>query len=374
LVGRIVKTGNLYINGNIAMKLTMEIQGLNTGFSQHTKRPEEKVAWTAVWGTDNNGRYARAVTYGSVAIALNKAINATLGENEVVSAKRIVVTLNGEWQSRAVMKNGKEETQRSFVAKETEQAAAFTILDGMALEAARLRNDATQALRKAEKLRSNGQLPLAYEAVAQFVANYAGVPLDLEKFLADSEADDKEFGATANADADPEALAAAHFAREDRVKESSEAAPVNAETVEEASEKVDEDLQATSDFGEEHEATMDFGADDEVLGPAAEAAGFENVAEEDAIMIDAAPIEDVLDDTPPEPVRQASVPQPRGPAFNTASPFAARPPVQQQAAASKPFSRPEAVRQAPQPVARPVPTQSEQPAAPAFMAPRGPRF
>ncbi|MBY3433362.1 hypothetical protein HFN89_04195 [Rhizobium laguerreae] len=364
------------------MKLTMEIQGINTGFSQHSKRPEEKVAWTAVWGTDNNGRYARAVTYGSVAIALNKAINATLSESEVVSTKRIVVTLSGEWQSRAVVKNGKEETQRSFVAKESEQAAAFTILDGMALEAARLRNDATQSLRKAEKLRNNGQLALAYEAVAQFVANYAGVPLDLEKFLADSEADDKEFGATAHADADPEALAAAHFAREDRVKEPSASAEValsNAEAPETAAGVADEEVQETADFGSEPESAMDFGADGEVLGPASVAAELsESVAEEDAIVIDAAPVDDVLDDTPAEPVGQVSAPQPKGPAFQTSSPFGNRGQAQQQpAAASKPFSRPEPVRQAPQPVARPVPSQEERPqqsAAPAFLAPRTPRF
>jgi metal-sulfur cluster biosynthetic enzyme len=363
------------------MKLTMEIQGHYTGFSPHKQRPAEQVAWTSVWGNDSNGRYARAVTYGTVATALNKAINGMLSENEVVSSKRIVVTLNGEWQTRTVVKDGKEEKQRNFVAKETEHAPAFNILDGIALEAARLRNDATQALRSAEKLRNSGQLALAYEAVAQFVANYAGVPLDLETFLADSEADDKEFGSTAHVDADPEALAAAHFAREDRVKET--AAPTDTAATEhapeEATETVDDTPEETADFGAPEERTAEFGADDEVLGPTSAAAeSSEDVAEEDAIMIDAAPVDDVLDDSPAEPVRQAPAPQPKGPAFQTATPFANRQPAPQQAA-SKPFSRPEPVRQAPQPVARPVPSQDElsappQASVPSFLAPRVPRF
>ncbi|MCS4089604.1 hypothetical protein [Rhizobium sp. BK176] len=368
------------------MKLTMEIQGHHTGFSPHSQRPNEQVAHTTIWGNDTNGRYARARFYGSVALAFNAKIAAMLSENEVVSSKRFVVTLNGEWQTRTFVKDGKEEKQRSFVAKETEHASAFNILDGIALEAARLRNDATQALRKAEKLRNSGQLALAYEAVAQFVANYAGVPLDLESFLADNEADDKEFGSSAHVDADPEALAAAHFAREDRLRdapESPEASEVAQSNPEEHTETVEATPEETAGFGapeSAEEPTADFGADDEVLGPTSAAAeASENVAEEDAIMIDAAPADDVLDDTPVEPVLQSSAPQQKGPAFQTATPFANRPPLQQQAATSKPFSRPEPVRQAPQPVARPVPSQEElsappQASVPSFLAPRAPRF
>jgi hypothetical protein len=363
------------------MKLTMEIQGHYTGFSPHKQRQDEQVAYTAIWGNDSNGRYARAVIYGTVALAFNKTLNGMLSENEVISSKRIVVTLNGEWQTRTVVKDGKEEKQRSFVAKESEHAKAFNILDGIALEAARLRNDATQALSKAEKLREKGQLALAYESVAQFVANYAGVPLDLETFLADSEADDKEFGSTAHVDADPEALAAAHFAREDRVREAPEVVAASQHTAEGTDETVDESSEETVGFGspEAEEQTADFGVDNEVLGPtdgAVDAA--ENVAEEDAIMIDAAPVDDVLDDTPAEPVRQPEAPQQKGPAFNAATPFANRPSIPPQAG-SKPFSRPEPVRQVPQPVARPVPSQEEltpppQAPVPSFLAPRTPRF
>ena len=362
------------MNGNVAMKLTMEIQGHNSGVSASTKKPGEMVTWTSVWGADNNGRYARAKVYDTVAIALNKAINAMLGENEVVSGKRIVITFNGEWQSRKFMQNGKEETERAFYGKESPNAPAFNILDGIALEAARLRNDATQALRRAEKLRSSGQLALAYEAVAQFVANYAGVPLDLEKFLADNAADDAEFGAIAKAEADPEAAAAAHFARDDMAKGLT--SPV-AEPAEEAfSAEEGEALNETSE--EEAQAPMEFGAaDDEVLGPDVTVAD-ESVAEEDAIMIDATPADetDVLDDISTSvQVEQAAAPQPTVPAFGTRPPaFANRPAFPTQAAAgSKPFSRPEPVRQAPQPVARPVPSEADRPSPP-FGGQRGPRF
>lgn len=356
------------------MKLTMEIQGHYAGVSESTKKPGEMVTYTAVWGTDTNGRYARAITYGTVAIALSKAINAMLGENEVVSSKRAVITLNGEWQTRSVTKDGKEEKQRTFVAREAENAPAFNILDGMALEAARLRNDATQALRKAEKLRSSGQLALAYEAVAQFVANYAGVPLDLEKFLADNAADDAEFGAIATAEADPEAAAAAHFARDDVAKgivsTAAERAP--------ATDSADKAEVLTEASDEEPQAPMEFGAaDDEVLGPDVTVAN-ESVAEEDAIMIDATPADetDVLEDTPaPVQAEQATAPQPAAPAFGNRPPaFGSRPAFPAQTAAgSKPFSRPEPVRQAPQPVARPAPSAADRPAPP-FGGSRGPRF
>lgn len=363
------------------MKLTMEIQGHNAGVSESTKKPGEMVTWTAVWGTDTNGRYARAVTYGTVAIALNKAINAMLGENEVVSSKRVVITLNGEWQSRSVTRNGKEEKQRNFVAREAENAPAFNILDGMALEAARLRKDAVDALGKAEKLRSSGQLALAYEAVAQFVANYAGVPLDLEKFLADSAADDAEFGATA-ATSDPEEAAAAHFARVDHVKETVEVAS-QPEPAAEAAAQEGATFGTVEPIETPQKEPEDFGDYQEVLGAVDASVEInESVAEEDAIVIDATPADeaDVLDDhsAASEPVEQAEAPQAAPTSFGSRPPaFGGRPSAfgsQAAAPASKPFSRPEATRPAPQPVARPVPTASERPSAPPFAASRGPKF
>jgi metal-sulfur cluster biosynthetic enzyme len=365
------------MNGKVAMKLTMELQGHYAGVSENTRKPGEMVTYTAIWGTDTNGRYARAITYGTVAVALSKSINAMLSENEVVSSKRAVVTLNGEWQTRSVTKNGKEEKQRNFVAREAENAPAFNILDGMALEAARLRSDATQALRKAESLRSKGQLALAYEAVSQFVANYAGVPLDLEKFLADNAADDVEFGAIANSDSDPEAAAAAHFARDDVAKGISPSGAERNEQQTEATsaEEVVEAADETTNV--DVQAPMEFGADDEVLGADANFSN-ENVAEEDAITIDETPADetDVLDDT--SATAQAEQEAPRQTA---SSPFGSRPAAfgsrpgfpAQGAVGSRPFSRPEPVRQAPQSAARPVPSASERP-APQFVSPRGPKF
>jgi hypothetical protein len=345
------------------MKLTMEIQGHNSGVSPHTKKPDEMVTYATVWGTDTNGRYARARLYGTVAIALNNKLAGMLEKDEVISAKRIAVTFNGEWQSRTVVKDGKEDHQRTFFPKEADKTPAFFFLDGPALESARLRNDATQSLRKAEKLRSAGQLALAYEAVAQFVANYAGVPLDLEKFLADSAADDAEFGATAGVETDPEAAAAAHYAREDRVRDIPDEAKQEVNPPEASEEApVQPALQEA--------APMDFGADDEVLGPDISASS-DNVPEEDAIVLDTAPADevDVLDDTPAKQTAslEATVP----PAANP-SPFGARSTFQPQQA-SKPFSRPEPVREAPQPVARPVPTSTERPAMMPFRN-AGPKF
>lgn len=342
------------------MKLTMEIQGHSSGESPSVKKPGEMVLWTTIWGFDSNGRYARVKTFDKVATALNASINSKLDKDEVVSGKRLVINLTGEWKTQIYVNDGKEEKSRVFWAHE------FNILDGMALEAARLRRDAISTLHKAEKLRTSGQLALAYEAVGQFVANYAGVPLDLEKFLADSAADDAEFGASSGAvEIDPEALAAAHFAREDRVKESA-VDTTKADAVAEA----DVEQTVSADEQTEPQAPMEFGAD-EVLGD--DDAAVSDVLEEDAIVLDtSSDTDDVLEDNTPA---QESAPKPETPAFGQASPFGARPSAfqPQSAAASKPFSRPEISRQASQPVARPAPVAAPASSAPPFMASR-PRF
>jgi hypothetical protein len=362
------------------MKLTMEIQGHYAGFSENQKKPDGTVTHTVIWGTDTNGRYARAIAYGPVAIALSKQISALLGENEVIASKRAVITINGEWQTRIVTKDGKDEKQRSFVARvESDNIPAFKILDGMALEAARLRKDATDALARAEKLRSSGQLAFAYEAVAQFVANYAGVPLDLEKFLADSAADDAEFGAASHG-IDPEEAAAAHFAREDRIKDTATPAaePITEPDVAEqdvVASQADNESEAPQKEAEE------FGDFQEVLGAVDETVvnSDENVAEEDAIVIDAdgAIDADVLDDG--SSVSEVKEPSPQATQSFGSRPsgFGSRPGgfgTPPSTPASKPFSRPEVTRPATQPTARAIPAQEERPSPFPFGGSRSPKF
>lgn len=346
------------------MKLTMEIQGHRSGESDNPRREGEKSTWTTIWGTDTNGRYARAMLYGPTAMALNAKIAAILDPSEVLATKRLVINLEGEWKSKVV----KDVTERSFWGKE------FNILDGMALEGARLRRDAKIALENAEKFRAGGQLGHAYEAVAQFVANFAGVPLDLDQFMADMVAEDVEFGAIA--EANPEALAAAHFARADAVasrsisglspKQDTEENGVEAQPEVEGNEVPTEAVEA-----EAEQAPMDFGSDDGEIGYT----GGDNdtdIAEEDAISLDASPVVeevDVLDDTPASTPAEEPVPAPSRapppfaggrPAFVPQTSFAP-----QQA---KRFERPELPREAPQPSARIAPEvaaeQTERPLPP----------
>lgn len=341
------------------MKLTMEIQGHSTSEVDSRKNPGQKVTLTAIWGVDNHNRYARAVMFDQVAIALNNKL-ATLAGGEVLSTKRIAVVLDGEWEQRVVKTAEGEKRFRQFTSNE------FNILDGMALEGARLRRDAVLALDKAEKLRKNGQLALAYETAAQFVANYAGVPLELEQFLADAAADDAEFGAVVT-ETNPEAIAAAHFAKHDvGIADAVSKQTADATAAEEPVAETDE------------QSPMDFGTSDEELG-ATENVEIDDVVEEDAISLEAAPetVEnDVLDDAPSEtavadtqeqaPVeRAAPAPLANASPFASRSPFAASPPF----GGSKPFSRPEMPREAAQPTARPA-TSSSFTASPSPFGPR----
>nr|WP_250807759.1 hypothetical protein [Neorhizobium tomejilense] len=340
------------------MKLTMEIQGLNTG--QSNRRSDNKLfSWTSVWGNDTNNRHAYAKVYGAVAEALNAKIASMLDQGEVVSSKRLVVTMEGQWKAEEFEHNGKRETKRIFY------GTTFEILDGPALESARLRRDAVSALRKAEELRKAGQLALAYEATAQFVANFAGVPLDLDEFLSASAAEEAEFGAVATSEHNPEAIAAAHFAREDETGRKAQSvkdldaepqAPTVAEEEAQAMERVD--------VGSEEEV-QDFGPNnDPELGAVGEV---DEIREEDAISLDSAPAlveDDVLDDAsaaagPAREERKAS------PSFATRGPAPFQRPGASSAssapfAPSKPFGRPEITREAPQPSARLAPVEEVQ--------------
>lgn len=184
------------------MKLTMEITGVESG-QAHSKKKGELVDWTRVTGTDRNGRFAKALLFGPPAIALGQKLSGLLSRGEDIGSKRLSVTFDGAWKTDE--KTGK----RNF------WASTFDILDGIALEAERLRKDARDSLKTAEAFRANGDMPHAYEALARFVANYAGVPLDLEGLDA-AESDDAIFGPIASeSDPDPEDLAAAEYARQD---------------------------------------------------------------------------------------------------------------------------------------------------------------
>ena len=249
------------------MKLTVEIQGHSCGQSDSTKAPFKKVDWAAVWGSDSKNRTARAVVFGSAALALNTSIAAKMSKDEVLSSKRMVISLEGKWKSG-------EGGSRTFWADK------FEILDGMALENARLRSEAVSALGRAEKLRKAGQLALAYEAVAEFTANFAGQPLDLASFLSDVSSDDADFGSVA-VDTDPEALAAAHFALEDG------GPALNKST--------DDEIDVSSGVDDAPaEPAVGFGDDDPELGAVDTD---EPIAEEAAIEL-ADEVKDVLDDAP----------------------------------------------------------------------------
>jgi hypothetical protein len=358
---------------DVVKKMTVEIQGHSTGFSPSKKNPEEMVPWAAVHGLDTKGRHIRCVVYFNTAKALNSQLAKIAGNQEVTADLRIVAVFEGEFRTDISMVDGEERRSRSLHCK------SFDILDGLALENARLRRDAVAAISHAEKLRKNGQLALAYDSVGQFVARFAGVPLDLDEFLAASAADDAEFGAT-NLEADPEAIAAAHFAREDNraveevdahdegIEDSPAESVSDAVEVETALEAEGETQDfAAQDFGAP-EADLEFGAP-ETDEPLREEAAFEMAPAQDDPLEDFAPEEpsapavpETVDPAParfspgvggagtrpasrpfsmpamPSAAERDAEPEARKPPFAAAPPFASAPPPFA-AASPSPFGR-----------------------------------
>lgn len=358
------------------MKLTLEIQGHQSGYS-NSKGTE--TAWTHLWGKDSNGRFAKAKFYGARADAVNKSLHAKLGEGETVDMKRMVIVLDGEWKQEAAAEG--KRPQRSFYVGVgvKEGTPVFKILDGLELEFTRLRKDALSVLENAEKLRGVGQLAMAYEAVGQLVAKIAGVPLDLTEFLAQAAADDAEYGQVAEAEFDPEAQAAATFARADRARDV--AHETTAEKKPDPTDASEPAAEAASTETPSDPVYMDFGADEELgAAPTAEA-----LREEDAIVIEdtpspETPARDVLEDAPqpeekaaeafkeqaaaeetPEPAPAKAEPPKPQPVAAKQPPFASKPSFQPQRPvfqASKPFQRPEMPeRQVAEPAARQQPEQ-----------------
>jgi hypothetical protein len=334
------------------MKLVMEIERYSPGQSASKKPGAPRIPYVKVSGIDRHGLPARAVLFNGRALAFNAEIARILGPEEVVDGKRLVVHLDGDWKTDTwTDDNGKEQRSRSFVVNAAEGEKAFQFLDGLNLEAARLRRDADVALTMAEKLRSQGNLAVAYEMVARFVANYAGKPLDLEAFLADAAADDREFGAVADNDIDFESDAAAHFALADAangiVPEDSAEEELTVEQIEiEEREAAPQDNEPPiSEPGPSvggADEVQDFGPGEIGIVETAEPR-----SEEGSMEIDAAAEADVLDTPVDKPAAAAPAKSP----FNSGSPFGAG----GAPFANRPFTPPGAS-------ARPVPGAAAKPA------------
>lgn len=261
------------------MYLSIEATDIETGV-RNDKR------WARLTGVDKKNRVASAVCFDDVAEAIVRQIANVVSNGETLKSRRVIVNFDGDWRDgKTFVKDGKEITPRRFFAK------SFQIPEGPALERIRIQRDSLKLVERAEALREKGRLEEAYALVAEYVAELAGVPLDLADINQADQADDEDFGHRDEATAsDPEARAARHFARTDNNR------PVNEDTAPVSSSDAltdDDDVELSQPEGNDEDGI---------------------VQEEEAMTL--AGDEDVLDDEPgieeeaPEPVKQAAKPAP----------------------------------------------------------------
>ena len=183
-------------------KFTVQVMSLEThqeATPEGSKVPFITISKLTV--ANAKGRFT-AKFRGTKALNLNREIKETLTEGETVSGKRLFVELTGGFKQ---FTNDAGRRIRYFEAED------FRLVDGPALQLARIRGEAFDILTNAEALRDAGRVGMAYKAVASYLAELGQFPLDL---AAIDEADAAIENGMAE-DYDPEGAAASYFARQD---------------------------------------------------------------------------------------------------------------------------------------------------------------
>lgn len=181
------------------MGMTLQIVELAVGKDENGDTP-----WTRIVGTNSRGRVPIKFR-GPMALALAARANATLGEGETISGKKLFVEVEGAWESFV---NGDGKNIRFY------KPTGFEIAQGPSLELARMRSEAVTTVQNAEILRKAGALAQAYKMITEFAAEIAHLPLDLSDL---NDADNELIGTIGEEDHNPEAAAAAHYLREERM-------------------------------------------------------------------------------------------------------------------------------------------------------------
>lgn len=226
-------------------------------------------------GTENNQRYTRIVgpyggrslpvkVRGNMAAALNARLSATLSEGETIESKKLFVELTGEF---VTFTNAQNQRRRYFSAEK------FEVVQGPALELARMRREAASVIENAEMLRKAGRIDQAYRMVATTFAEFGQVPLD----IADLD-DDHLIGELAEPPVNAEKAALAQLAMEDAAA-AAPAIAVDDEVVMEATSSASnpQDVAETLEF-QTSEALKSDEINEE---PAAEAGDYPAASEDD---------------------------------------------------------------------------------------------
>jgi hypothetical protein len=285
--------------------------GMTVQVVSHETGKEDNRTWTKLMVLNSRGRF-HAKFHGPKAEKLTRDLLATLADGETIGTKRLFIELFGEFTS--FTRPGSTFKVRYFKAED------YKVINGPALELARLRGDALQVLQQAETLRNAGAFAQAYKAIATYAAELAQYPLDLSELAVD----DALLGQISEEDYNPEAAAAAHYERQEAIAQSEAAAedvaitddiPVgpgpddldevvlsgtSAEAVEDVPEA--DSLQAPDDQMAEDD---DFSSDDNDEAAADEDAPADDLVDAE----DGDHAEDLAEETaPPPPVRTAPRP------------------------------------------------------------------
>lgn len=168
--------------------------------TEHETWVENDVRYTRIRGPYGNSSLPVKVR-GNMAAALNARLAAMLSEGETIVGKQLAVEVTGEFN---VFTNDAGQRRRWF------SADKFEVVQGPALELARMRRDAASALETAEMLRKAGRIDQAYKMVTTTFAEFARVPLDL------SDLDDEHLmGAISEPPLNAEKAALAQLAQEE---------------------------------------------------------------------------------------------------------------------------------------------------------------
>lgn len=182
--------------------ITVQILGLETHIEEMpegSKNPHITHARLTV--ANAKGRFTVKFR-GTKAMNLSRDIKQTLAEGETISSKRLFVELKGTFKQ---FTNDAGRRIRYF------DPVDFRIVDGPALQLARLRGEAFDILSNAEELRKAGRVGMAYKAIASYVSELAQFPLDLTTIEEADMAITREMAE----EHDPESEAAAHYERKD---------------------------------------------------------------------------------------------------------------------------------------------------------------
>lgn len=190
------------------MKLILDAEDFRYGTFEKDGKSKP---WARLTGRDTRGRYAQAVVFDNLADALNSDLANLTGPGEEIGDKHFIVEMTGEWRDGKQRldssgkplfnADGSPKRSRSF------HVETYAVLTGPALELARARKLAVDALAQATEANAKGDRDEAYAALWEFVARVARRPADNADEDMTAQAEAAPGASTPAAEATPEASA-----------------------------------------------------------------------------------------------------------------------------------------------------------------------